>query len=152
MDRMKVPMFCTPACKSIAGYLCAIVLCLVILTITLKLWRADIRVPFAYSCDSLFTQLWIKGTIENGWYLHNDRVGVPGGSDLRDYPMADNFHFALLKALALLSSDTAVVYNLFYLLSFPLVAVSCLLVLRQLGLSFAVATVAGVYIYRIDQR
>ncbi|HEV3445519.1 MAG TPA: hypothetical protein VG099_12805, partial [Gemmataceae bacterium] len=101
--------------KTGADYALALGLCFVILVITLKLRRADLHVPFAYHGDSLFTQLWIKGMIENGWYLHQERVGFPGGSDLYDFPMADNFHFGVLKLLTLFSSDTAIVFNVFYL-------------------------------------
>jgi len=114
---------------------------MIILAITLKLWHADLQVPFSYQGDALFTQLWIKGIIDNGWYLHQDRVGIPGGSDLHDFPMADNLHFGVLKLLSLFSSDTAVVYNCFCLLSFPLVLISSLAVLRQLGLASGIATV-----------
>jgi phosphoglycerol transferase len=127
--------------KTGVDYALALGLCFVILAITLKLWRADLHVPFSYHGDSLFTQLWIKGIVENGWYLHQERVGFPDGSDLYDFPMSDNFHFGVLKLLALFSSDTAVIFNVFYLLSFPFVLLTSLAVLRQLGIAGRLAVV-----------
>ena len=135
-----------PAClasREIATYALALGLCLLILTFTLRLWQADLRVPLAYSGDSLFTQLWIKGIFENGWYLQNDAVGAPLGSDLRDFPMTDNLHFFILKCLGLGWADTALVFNIYYLLSYPLATLTAFGVLRHLRLGVAPSLVAG---------
>jgi phosphoglycerol transferase len=118
-------------------------LCLVILTAVLHLPDADLRVPFLYQKDGLFTQLWIKTLVENGWYLHNDRLGAPGGLDLHDFPMADNLHFLLIKLAALATSDFVLLYNLYFLATFPLAALTSLFVLRRLGLSYGPAIVAS---------
>jgi phosphoglycerol transferase len=129
--------------KPILGYLGTVAAALLILVWSLQLWRADLSIPLAYSGDSLFTQLWIKGIIENGWYLHNEQVGAPGGQDLHDFPMADNLHFATLKILAWLRPDTSFVFNVFYLLTYPLTTLSSLFVLRRLGCTFPPAVVGS---------
>src|SRR5262245_10880010 len=105
--------------SAVTGYTIALALCLGILTWQLKLWRADLSVPLAYKYDGLFTAMWIKGLLENGWYLHNDRLGMPSGSDLHDFPMPDNLHFLALKLLGYVCRDYALTYNLYFLLTFP---------------------------------
>jgi phosphoglycerol transferase len=124
-------------------YAAAFGLCLLILIGTLRLWRADWHVPLAYSGDSLFTQLWIKGIIEHGWYLHNDNLGTPYGCDLHDFPMADSLNFLILKGLAWMRRDTAFVYNAYYLLTFPLVTLASLAVLRRFAIAAAPAVIVS---------
>src|SRR5262249_43280332 len=98
---------------------------------------ANLAVPFSYKGDSLFTLLWIKGIIKNGWYLHNESLGAPFASDLHDFPMADNFNFLLLKIISSFSANPAVVFNVYFLSTFPLVTLAALCVLRHFGISDA---------------
>ncbi|HMC89610.1 MAG TPA: hypothetical protein VKI17_08675, partial [Gemmataceae bacterium] len=135
-------------CNCLCVYGSALALCLAIMTWSLRLWRADISVPFSYKGDGLFTLLWIKGIIDNGWYLHNDYLGTPFGSDVHDFPMADNLNFLLLKLMTCFSANPAVVFNVYFLLTFPLAMVSTLFVLRRLGVSaFAAMATALLYTF-----
>src|SRR5206468_2172279 len=79
--------------RNVAGYLAALALCLLCLTWTLKLWRADLHVPFVYGQDGLLTAAMVKGVIDNPWYWHNAYLGAPFGSDLYDFPMSEGLHF-----------------------------------------------------------
>lgn len=101
----------------------------------MKLWEADFHVPFSYRGDSLIYGMAVKGTIDHGWYLNNDSVGAPGGLRMHDYPLADAFNFLLIKILALTRADYAWVLNVFFLLTFPLTALSSVFVFRQFNLS-----------------
>jgi phosphoglycerol transferase len=132
------------AVREAAAYATAVVLCSLALAWTLKLWRADLHVPFAYTGDTLVWHAWIKGTIESGWYLENDRLGAPHGQENYDFPMADGLHFALLKLLSLFVGDWGFVFNAYYLLTFPLTAVCALGAMRALGICRAVAVVLSV--------
>ena len=124
----------------------------VLLIPLLRLWKMDFRVPFNYTGeglnytgDSLFYLLIIKGVLEHGWYLENPDVGVPFGSKLYDFPLGGyNFQFLVLKLLGVFTSDPGLVLNLYFLLSFPLVALSAFVVLRWLGAGSAVAAVCSV--------
>jgi phosphoglycerol transferase len=121
-----------------------IVLTSVLLIPLLRLWEMDLRVPFNYARDGLFSLLIIKGILKHGWYLTNPDVGAPFGLQFYDFPLgAYNFQFLALKVLGGFSSDPALVLNLYFLLSFPLVALSAFVVLRWLGASGAVATVCS---------
>jgi hypothetical protein len=109
----------------------------------LRVWRADLHVPFSYENDGQFYAVLVKQVL-HGWYLTNSQLGVPFGSELFDFPQGgDQLSFLIVKALGLVSSDWALVMNLFYLLTFPLVALSAYVVMRQLGASPPASTVCS---------
>jgi hypothetical protein len=109
----------------------------------MQLWRADFRVPFMYFVDSLFYSVATKGIIENGWWVHNAALGAPGGLHYESYPAIENFHFALIKLLSIFTSNHARLLNLFYVLTFPLTAVTSFYFLRSFKFSFGAALVAS---------
>ncbi len=127
-----------------AGYLGALLVSLTILTLVLQLWHADLRVPFCYTGDALAMQMLTKSVMDHGSYLHNEFIGAPFGSDLHDYPRADSLHFLFVKLISFFTSDYGVVYNLYYLLTFPLTTVICLYVLRHFNLSYAVSLLIAI--------
>lgn len=117
-------------------YTIAVLLCLAILFIVLRLSRSDLRFPFAYGGDVAFYHIIIKGMIERGWFSLNDALGVPAQMNLNDIPTTDhNFYLLQLKLLSLFTSNYALIVNLFYLLSFPLTTLSALYVFRRFGVS-----------------
>ena len=120
-------------------YIAAVAVCLVMLTFILKLWQADLRVPFYYTGDSLFWAVCIKGVIQNGWYWQNPFLGAPGILQMYEFPGLDNGVMALMWLISLVTHNPFVVMNLYYLLSFPLVTVSALYVLRHFNLSYVPA-------------
>ncbi|HEX6283885.1 MAG TPA: hypothetical protein VFZ71_03380, partial [Pyrinomonadaceae bacterium] len=120
--------------KRASLYITAAVLCLLILGVFYKIWRADLRVPFYYSGDSLFYSMIIRGTIDNGWYWQNPAIGAPGGLQLYDFPGIDNSVAVLILLLSIFTSNAMLVLNLFYLLTFPLATVASFYVLRQFNL------------------
>ncbi|HEX3184423.1 MAG TPA: hypothetical protein VHQ94_06490, partial [Pyrinomonadaceae bacterium] len=125
--------------KFAAQYLAAALLSLLIVFLLLKLYRADFKVPLHYNGDALLHSTFIKGIIENGWYWQNPRLGAPGDLKMYDFPAVDNSAAVVLKFLSLFSSHPIVVLNLFYLLTFPLIAISSLYVLREFKISFGPA-------------
>jgi phosphoglycerol transferase len=120
---------------SAATYFGAAAASAVVLIVVLQLWRADIKIPICNRGDALWTQSWVKGIAENGWYLVNPRLGAPGQMELYDFPQTDNLHFLLLKLLVLATHDAATAFNLYYLLGFPLITLSTLFVLRRFRVS-----------------
>jgi hypothetical protein len=132
--------------RSVAAYTLAVVLCLGFLVIVLQLWKADLRVPFLYWEDALLVDSWVKGVLDNGWYLHNAYLGAPAAQDFHDFPMAENLHFLLIKLLGLVCSTHGMVLNLYFLLTFPLVTVTALAVFRHFGVSYLPA-LAGSLLY-----
>lgn len=125
--------------KTLAEYAAAVALCLMILTCVMKLWRADPSTPFEYGGDALFHGMVIKGIIDNGWYLRNNLIGMPGGSEVFYFPMADNLHFLLIKFFSFFTSDYALIFNFYFLLTFPLTTISSLYVFRHFKISYLIA-------------
>jgi len=110
----------------------------------LRLWGAHLTVPLAYKHDSMPILMWTKTLVDNGWWLTNPYLGAPMQLEMHDYPTNCTLHFAVLKCLALLSSNAAVLVNLYFLLSFPLVALAALTALRSLDVTRGVAVVGSI--------
>ncbi|MGH7331965.1 MAG: hypothetical protein ACREKS_04295 [Candidatus Rokuibacteriota bacterium] len=118
------------------AYPLAAILSLGLVTVVLRLWRADLRIPLTYHAEALFNAVLVKGLLEQGWHLSNPALGAPASLDLRDVPMSDNnLHFVLIRLLGLVTADYALVMNLFFVLTFPLTALSALYVFRRFGLA-----------------
>ncbi len=112
----------------------------------LQLWRADLRVPFDYGGDSLLFALVIKTVADHGWYWVNPAVGAPGRLELYDYPFTahDTFHVLLIKMMTWCTRDWALVFNVYFLLGFPLIALSAMAVLRRFGVGYGPSIVVSV--------
>ena len=111
--------------------------------LVLRLWRADLRVPFNYRGDSVFFAMMVKAVIDHGWYLTNAQLGAPGVLTLHDFPQADGLHLLLIKLLSWFSADWALLFNIYYLLGFPLIALSAFAVFRHFRIAAAPACVAS---------
>ena len=113
--------------------------------VVLHLWDASLGVPFLPSGDGYYVLMQIKGTLDTGWVLTNPHLGAPIGQELHDFAAnREPLHFLVVKLLGLFSSNPGAVYNVYYLLSFPLVAVTAYLVMRWLGISRPAAVAMAV--------
>jgi hypothetical protein len=124
-----------------------LVLSLAIAVLVLHLWHADLSVPiFRNYSDGTLTLASMKGLIEHGWYETNASLGAPFGQVNHDYPVyiGELGSVLIVKALALFSTDVALVLNAFILIGFPLSALTAFLVMRRLGLVRPVALVCAV--------
>ena len=103
------------------------------MVLTLSLWNADLTVPFVYQGDGQFYQMSIKGILEHGWWFSNPSLGAPFGQQLYYFPLSDtNLYLLVIKLMGVFTSNSAVIGNLFYLVTFPLDALAAYLVLRKL--------------------
>ena len=128
--------------KEISYYIIAVVLCLIFLTAILQLWNADLKIPFDYHWDTLFGGASIKGAIDTGWFSNNHFIGAPYGFqyyDVNSNVVLDN---TIIKLISLVFPNWAITLNLYFLLTFPLVTLAALFVLRKLKVSPLVA-IAG---------
>ncbi len=128
------------------GALAAPVLSLAIAAWVLRLGEAHLSLPWSYAGggDTKFYLLVIKGILDHGWFQHNPNLGAPFGLQLYDFPQgADNLNLLIVKTLGIISSNPAWVLNVFFLLTFPLTAVSAYLALRALGASTGAAVVCA---------
>lgn len=144
---MEIPRPPVPSPNRRAGlvtYLATCLLALVFAFFVLRLWRADWAVPFAYEHDSFPILTWTKTMLDKGWWLRNSDLGAPTELEMYDYPTNCNLHFAVLKGLSLVSSDPAVLVNLYFVLSFPLIALAALAALRSMHVARPVAMVGSI--------
>jgi len=131
-------------CRILASYSAAVLVCVVLLVLVMRLWRVDLHVPFCYYWDGLFEGVWIKSVIDTGWYLENPHLGTPGILDFHDWPMGhDNLHFLIVKFLALFTSDFGLIGNLYALSAFPLTTLCSLFVFRRFGFRYGPALVGS---------
>ena len=121
---------------------CVVLACLLTFT-GMRLWNQDLHAPFYYDLDSLLYLPLVKTTIDSGTHWRNDRVGEPGVQELYDFPVIDHLHFALIWFLGRFTSDVLLVYNVYNLLTYPLTALTAMLVLRWLKLSLPAAMVGA---------
>jgi hypothetical protein len=112
----------------------------------LRLDQADLRAPFYYDLDALLILPMVKSTVEGGYpgaHWTTERLGAPGVQELYDFPVIDHLHFAIVWALGLFVSDIGLLFNLYFLLTFPLAALTAMLVFRHLGLTLPAASVGA---------
>ena len=109
----------------------------------LRLDATTLRAPLHYDYDSLLILPLVKATLERGSHWRNERLGYPGVQELHDFPVTDHVHFFLIWALGKVVPDAVVVFNLYYLLGYPLAAFTGMLALRYLGLTLPAAAAGG---------
>lgn len=130
--------------KEVSIYFLAILICLFILSFVMKLWNANLAIPFSYGGDALSVSLIVKTIIETGWYQNNSFVGAPFGLDFHDYTLgADNLNMILIKVISLFSHNYAVVLNSFYLLTFPITTFITLYVLRNFKIPLSTSIIGS---------
>jgi phosphoglycerol transferase len=99
-------------------------------------YRPDLRLPFGYHGEALYNAVLVKALLQEGWHLGTPALGAPAGLDLREVPMSDsNLHFALMWPMRIVTSDFARAMNAYFLLTFPLTALTGLAVLRRFGVA-----------------
>lgn len=99
------------------------------------LTKASLGVPFFYRGDANFHGMLVKGVLKHGWYYENPLLSAPAGQRFRDFPMPDNLHLAIIRALGVATDSYAVAMNLYFLAGFALTAFFTTLLLRRLSFS-----------------
>ena len=119
---------------------------LVIALIDLKIWNADLSVPFRLGGDADFYLMVTTSMLRHGWHLTNPDLGAPFGSTLYDLPQgADNLQYLLIKIIGTITGgDAARAVNLYFLATFPLAAAFAYAVLRSLRITRVPAAVFAV--------
>ena len=130
--------------RTLGRYMAALAVCLLVLGTVLDLRGETRQWPYAYQGDTMFYHLIAKAVTEGGWFLDVPQLGAPGALNLRDVPTSDhNLHAAMLWLLALGTSHYPSVLNNFFLLSFPLVFVAALVVMRHFSIGWAASVCAS---------
>ncbi len=88
----------------------------------------------------------VKSVVDHGWYWSNPNVGAPSGLQMLDYAVSahDCGHLLLVKIMSLFSGDWALIFNVYFLIGFPLIALSAMAVFRHFKVSYLGAIVGSV--------
>lgn len=124
-------------------YLLAIIICLVTIILVLRLWKADFKVPFSYAGDGLLSGAFVKGTMDNSWFLKNKFLGAPFISNWSDFPVADNFHLLIIKIITLFFKDYGTALNIFFILTFLFTMITSLYVFRYFKISYIISLIGS---------
>lgn len=134
----------------LAWYAATATLTLILAGVGYRLDVHDLRVPLLYhdpvgvETDSLLILPMVQSTLERGGHWRNDRLGAPGVQEMSDFPVVDHFHFLGIWLLGRFTNDAFLVFNLYYLLTYPLTALTTMAALRHFALGFRPAAVGGV--------
>jgi hypothetical protein len=111
----------------------------------MRLWRLDLSLPLVYEFDAQYYAMVVKSVLDHGWYATNPDLGTPFGHPSYDFPQfTDNLQLLAFRVLGLFFSGYPEVVHVYYVATYPLVALAAYLVLRRLGASPGPALVCAV--------
>ena len=123
-------------------YIAAAILTTILTALATKLWLADWSIPFEYATgDATLISAHFKTVGETGWFEVQHLLGAPGGQIYYDWFVADNLHFMWADVLDAIFRNPFVAENIYYIIGFPLAALSATYFLRVVGLSKPMAVV-----------
>lgn len=125
-------------------YAAAGVLASLVTFVSLRLWHLKLTVPMLYSGDALPMAAHVKTVLKEGWFQYEPNLGAPTGEWYFDFPQADNFHLIGIKLIGWAVPDWAAAMNLYYLIGFPLAAITAVWFLRVVGVSRLLAVALSV--------
>ena len=131
---------------SVLPYLIAAVLCVLVLIPAWHLRRIDLTVPLGIVSDHNLSQEMVAIVVRDVHYYVNPLLGAPGQLELYEFPQLLWIHLIILAVIKLFTRDPGLAINVFYFLSYPLVAVTSLYAFRRLGISTGLA-IAGAVLY-----
>ena len=142
--RVRTPTSRAGRVEAIALYAGVALLSLAVAAMTLGPGVTDLRVPYRYGGDASFFGMEVKAVADNGWCLTVPQLGAPGVLEMHDFPpQFDALHLGTIRLMSALTGDWAVLFNLYFLLGFPIIAFSALAVLRHFRVSWAPAAVVS---------
>ena len=111
---------------------------------SLRLWEWRPGVPLAVVGDAPLVLTQLDDILRHGWFWSNGAVGFPLGQNASFYPELDVVHILGVKLLGLFSGDAATVGTVYFVLVYPLVAVTTYLLCRSERLNRTSAVVVAV--------
>jgi len=133
-----------PLADQVAGPVVTLLLSVAAMVQALRLWEWRPGDPMAAGGDANGVTMQIKDVLDHGWYGDNHNLGAPFGQDASWYPHADQLHLFLVRLIGFTSDNPFTVGALYFMLGFPLAALSMYWLARQRGLNRVGSVVAGV--------
>jgi phosphoglycerol transferase len=107
-------------------------LTLLALILLLRLWRADLAVPFSYWGDTLLQLAIAKNIADGGWIWFVDRLGAPFGLAVSAFPQNLTTTSIALKLISFFSKQPGLIINVYWLLTVIAASVNAHLSFRML--------------------
>lgn len=117
------------------------VVSLAMVLVLIDAWKMSLHIPIVLGGDGTFTLSLIKTLVTHPWIGTNADIGAPYGSALYDFSAAygDLTGLLAIKVMSVGMEDPAALVNVFYLLTFPFIAVTTYGALRILGVARPIA-------------
>jgi phosphoglycerol transferase len=129
--------------RVLLGSFASALLSVVVLSITLRLDRVDLRFPLNYLADANIFLMRAKSIVEGNWVWSNPRLGMPFGADWRDFPMNITLDSALMWLLSRFTANPALIVNLEWIIAIAVTAALAAYALMRLDFSLTVAASSG---------
>ncbi len=111
---------------------------------SLRLWDWTVGTPLMMSGDSTFVGMQLRDIADQGWYWNNPDLGYPFSQNGAMFPELNVVHVLLVKVLGLFAASPFTPGVVYFVLCFPLAAMSMYALARSQGLSPWAGFVAGV--------
>ena len=109
----------------------------------------DLSIPWTYHPKTPGDDVWqlalTKTLVDNGWILNNKYLGAPGIAHWYSNPAAQtsSLHSVLMLILSFFIHDAVKLQQVYFLLNFPLIALTSFLACRLLGVARLPAAAVG---------
>ncbi|MGK9252802.1 DUF7024 domain-containing protein [Paenibacillus humicus] len=129
--------------KEFIFYLMSMIITLVASVIILDIWDKDLKVPFNYSSDVFGSLNAAQSFINGGNQYYFPNMGAPG--EVYSYfPDSSNIQYGIIYLMSLFIKSSTLIINIFFILSFPAIALTTTIALRSLKISPFVSILASV--------
>lgn len=109
----------------------------------LGVWGKRFSVPWINGGDGELNFILVRNIQRTGWTLENPNLGLPGKSHIFDLPQGgENLQFLAMKIISYFTSAAGAV-NIYFLLTFPIVAMATFGAVKWWGLKPATAFVVS---------
>jgi phosphoglycerol transferase len=129
--------------RVLLGSSASALLSVLVLSMTLRLDKVDLRFPLNYLADANIFLMRAKSIVEGNWIWWNPRIGAPFGADLRDFPMNITLDSALMWVLSRFTANPALIVNLDWIIAIAVTAALAAYALMRLDFSLSIAASSG---------
>ena len=115
-------------------YLLAATLSIILVLGVFRIFNINPTLPLNYTGDAIVHYNFAKNIEDTGWWATNPKLGAPTGQTLYDFPLTETVHLLLIKLLIIMGLNWYESVNAFFILTFPLITLVSLFVMKRLGL------------------